>query len=178
MVRENIPLKSRYLFFRETFKNATALDYLAITIVGKKKATRHEHFYECNPKWMKFLRTWGGGAGTVKVRTDTTHKILDRGVLCMFVVYADNHDGDVYRMWSPKMERAHITRDFIWMKQMMFTKEVDDAMVKVTNESEDREGDEDDETPSSPKTPKAVEDSSSDEESEDDSDEKVPAEED
>jgi hypothetical protein len=146
--------------------------------VGTKKTTRHAHFNGYNSKCRKFLRTWGE-AGTVKVKTDTTPKITDRGVLCMFVGYADDHDGDVYRMWSPKTERIHITRDVIWMKQMMFTKEVDGAIFKVTNEIEDGEGDENAETPNAPETPKqAVEDISSDEESEDDSDEEVPAEDD
>jgi hypothetical protein len=67
MVRKNIPLKSRYLLFREEFKTATDLDSLVITTVGTKKATRHEHFYGCNPNWMKFLRTWGED-GTIKVK--------------------------------------------------------------------------------------------------------------
>jgi hypothetical protein len=67
MVRANIPMNKRYLLFRESFKTATDLDSLAVTTIGEKKATRHEHFCGKNPKWMKFLRTWGK-AGTVKVR--------------------------------------------------------------------------------------------------------------
>jgi hypothetical protein len=108
MVRANILLKSRYLLFREAFKTATDLDSLVITTVGTKKATIHDHFYGCNPKCMKFLRMWGE-AGTVNVKTDTMPKIADRGLLCMFVGYADDHDGDVYRMWILKTERAHVT---------------------------------------------------------------------
>jgi hypothetical protein len=88
---------------------------LVIITVGTKKATRHEHFYGCNPKWMKLLLKWGGD-GTVKVKTDNRPKIADLGVLCMLVGYADDHDGDVYRMWSPKTERVHITRDSICME--------------------------------------------------------------
>jgi hypothetical protein len=109
----------------------------------------NEHFYGSNPKWMKFLRTWEE-AGTVKLKTDMMPNIADRGVLCMFIRYDDDHDGDVYRMWIPKTERVHITRDIIWMKQIMFTKEVDEAMVEVTNEDEDGEGGADANTPESP----------------------------
>jgi hypothetical protein len=107
---------------------------------------------------MKFLRTlWV--AGKVKVKTDTMPKIADRGVLCMFIGYTDDHDGYVYHMWRPKMERINV----VWMKQIMFTKEVEKATVEVTNEIGDGEGDEDADTPDVPKSPKAVEDSSSDE---------------
>jgi hypothetical protein len=101
MVRANIPMNKIYLLFREAFKTATDLDSLVVTTVGTKKATRHEHFNGNNPKWMKFLRTWGE-AGTVKVKTKTTPKLADRGVHCMFIGYADDHDGNVYRMWNPK----------------------------------------------------------------------------
>jgi hypothetical protein len=59
MVRANIPMNKRYLLFREAFKTATDLDSLVVTTVGTKKATRHEHLYGTNPKWMKFLQTWG-----------------------------------------------------------------------------------------------------------------------
>jgi hypothetical protein len=61
IVRANIPLKSRYLLFREAFNTATDLDCLVITKVETKKAKIHEHFYICNAKWMNFLHTWGGG---------------------------------------------------------------------------------------------------------------------
>jgi hypothetical protein len=60
-------------------------------------------------------------------------KIADQGVLCMFVGYADDHAGDVYRTWSPKMELVHISCDIIWTKQMMFTKGVNDSKIEVTN---------------------------------------------
>jgi hypothetical protein len=55
---------------------------------------------------MKLLRTWGE-AGTVKVKTKTTPKLADQSVHCMFIGYADDHDGDTYRMWNPKTERVH-----------------------------------------------------------------------
>jgi hypothetical protein len=121
MVRANIPMNKRYLLFREAFKTVTYLDSLVVTTVETKKATRHEHFYGKNPKWMKFLRTWGE-AGTVKVKTKTMPRLADRGVHCMFTGYADDQEGDVYHMWNPKTERVHITQDVIWMKHIMFTK--------------------------------------------------------
>jgi hypothetical protein len=173
MARANIPMSKIYLLFREAFKTATDLDLLVVTTIGKKKATRHDHFYGKNPKWMKCLRTWGE-AGTVKVKTNTTPKVADRGVHCTFIGYAHDHDCDVYRMWNPKTERVHITRDVIWMKQMMFTKGVEDAVIKINNDNAE-EGQGDDEKPADPGT---VEDNGTDDESQDDSSDEVPVEED
>jgi hypothetical protein len=161
------------LLFREAFKTATDLDSLVVTTVGEKKATRHDHFYGKNPKWMKFLRTWGE-AGTVKFKTKTTPKLADRGKHCMFIGYADDHDCNVYRMWNPKMERVHITRDVIWMKQMMFTKGVEEAVIEINNDNAD-EGQGDDENPVDPGN---IEDNGTDDESEDDSSDEEPVEED
>jgi hypothetical protein len=164
MVRANIQMNKRYLLFREALKTATDIDSLVVTTVGTKKATRHEHFYGKNPKWMKYLRTWGE-AGTVKVKTKTTPKLADRGVQCIFIGYADDHDGEVYRMWNPKTERVHITRDVIWTKQMMFTKRVEDPVIVVNNDNTD-DGQGDDEKPADPGE---VEDSGTNDKSEDDS---------
>jgi hypothetical protein len=173
MVRANIPMNKRYLLFREAFKTATDLDSLVVTTVGAKKATRHEHFYGNNPKWMKFLRTWGE-AGTVKVKTKNMPKLADRCVHCMFIGYADDYDGDVYRMWNPKTERVHITRDVIWTKQMMFTKGVEDAVIEINNDNTD-EGQGDDEKPADPGN---VEYNGTDDKSEDYSNDEEPVEED
>jgi hypothetical protein len=173
MVRANISMNKRYLLFREAFKTATYLDYLVFTTVGIKKATRHEHFYGNNPKWMNFLRTWGEG-GTVKVNTKNTPKLADRGLHCMFISYEYDNDGDVYCMWKPKMERVHITWDIIWMKQIMLTKGIEDPVIEVNNVNIE-DGKDDDEKPADPGE---VEGSGSDDESEDDSSEEEPVEED
>jgi hypothetical protein len=53
--------------------------------------------YGKNPEWLSHLRTFGE-AGTIKIKTDTTQKLHDRGVQCTFVGYTENHKGGVYRM--------------------------------------------------------------------------------
>ena len=77
-----------------------------------------------------------GEAGTVKTATSTSPKLADRGAQCMMVGYAESHDGDVYRMWNPVTRRVHITRDIIWMKQMLFQKKVDKVDAKLPPEVE------------------------------------------
>jgi hypothetical protein len=77
-------------------------------------------------------------------------------------------------MWNPKTERVHITRDVIWMKQMMFTKGVKDAVIEINNDNAE-EGQGDDEKYADPET---VEDNGTNDKSEDDSNNKEPVEED
>ena len=55
----------------------------------------------------------------------------------MMVGYAENHDGDVYRMWNPLTEHVHVTRDVIWLKQMMFQKRVEEDVPHLLPEVED-----------------------------------------
>jgi hypothetical protein len=92
----------------------------------------------------------------------------------MFIGYTDDHDGDVYLMWNPKTERVHITRDVIWMKQMMFTKGVEDAVIEINNDNTE-EGQNDDKERADHVT---VEDNGSEDKSEDDSSDEEPVEED
>jgi hypothetical protein len=72
-----------------------------------------------NPSFTQHLKAWVE-AGTVKLKIKATPRVADRGVQCMFVGYAVNHDGDCYRMWDPNMSRIHETRDIIWLRCMFF----------------------------------------------------------
>ena len=38
----------------------------------------------------------------------------------MFIGYALDHEGDCYRMWNPKTNRVHETRDVVWLKRMYY----------------------------------------------------------
>ena len=49
----------------------------------------------------------------------------------MFVGYAIDHDGDVYRMWNPNTNRVLVSRDVIWLKRMYFEpKEIPEIEVQ------------------------------------------------
>jgi len=119
MHRANVPLAIRYKVWKEAFKTATLLDGLVVIALDGKEATRYVHWNGHNPAFAKHLRIWGE-AGTVKVKTNTTPKVVDRGVHCMMVGYALHHAGDTYRMWDKETNRVHETRDVIWLKRMYF----------------------------------------------------------
>jgi len=119
MHHANVPEEIRYKLYREAFTTATHLDGLKVIAIDGEDETRYEHWCGKLPRFAKHLRTWGE-AGTVKTITTKVSKVLDRGIQCMFVGCAMNHDGDVYRMWNPETDRVMISRDVIWLKRMSF----------------------------------------------------------
>ena len=122
MYAANLPLEIRFRLYREAFQTATLLDGLQPVEINGVTKSRYNHWSNgSEPKWAKHLRTWGE-AGTVKLTSLATRKLEDRGVPCIFVGYATDHDGDVYRMWDPRTGRVHETRDIIWLRRMFYTK--------------------------------------------------------
>jgi hypothetical protein len=45
----------------------------------------------------------------------------DRGMTCVFVGYAVDHEGDCYLMWNPTTMRVYTTRDIIWLNRFYYT---------------------------------------------------------
>jgi hypothetical protein len=93
MTNANVPKTLRYLLYHKAFQYATDTDGLGVHMIGDVTTTRYKHFCGKNPKFAKHLRTWGE-AGAVKIKTKTTPKLADRGVQCMCVGYAKDHEGD------------------------------------------------------------------------------------
>jgi hypothetical protein len=94
LIRANIPWKYQFHLYREAFKMATDLDRFVIVSVNGKRASCYQHTFGQNPQWAKHLRLFGE-AGMVKIVTNTSPKLSDKGVQCMMVGYVENHDGDV-----------------------------------------------------------------------------------
>jgi hypothetical protein len=145
MVAAHVPMEIRYKLFPKAFEYATDSNGLQVATVDELTTTRFKHFCGKNPKFAHHLRTWGG-AGTVKTKTKTTLPIADRGVQCMFIGYAKDHEGDCYQMWNPKTEGVHTTRDVIWLRRMFYTAptavpelalEPDDDIFIITPQSQE-----------------------------------------
>jgi hypothetical protein len=117
----NVPKKFCYMLWRETFRTTMMLDGLAVIKINGISDTRYVHCGNCNPKFAKQLQTWGE-AGTVKLKNKRAVKIDDRGYTCMFVGYPASHASNTYRMWDPRSNHVHITRDIIWLQKMFFNK--------------------------------------------------------
>jgi hypothetical protein len=93
-------------------------------------ATRYLYWSGKEPAFAKHLKTWGE-AGTVKLKIKATPKVADRGVQCMFVGYAIDHEGDCYRMRGPNTSRIHETRDIIWMQRMFYQQQLPEANLAL-----------------------------------------------
>jgi hypothetical protein len=63
-----------------------------------------------------------GEVGTVKIKINSTPKIGDRGIQCMFVGYSLDHMADCYEMLDPVTSRIHQTRDVIWLNRMYYNR--------------------------------------------------------
>jgi hypothetical protein len=118
MYRANIPDKVKPKVGRDAFQTATKLDGLILIMLDGETKTRYEHWCGQKPAFAAHLRTCGE-AGTVKVKKPPKSKY--KGVTCMMLGYADDHAGDVYRMWDPDTDGVNETRDITWVKRMYFT---------------------------------------------------------
>jgi hypothetical protein len=128
MVEAMVPYQWRRVLMPEACKTATKLDGLTVVQWQGKEATRYEHWCGQNPKFANHLRTWGE-AGTVTVKEKMAAKVDDRGKTCMMIGYADDHAGDVYRLWTPVTRAVYISRDVTWLNRMFFTEKVDEAVT-------------------------------------------------
>lgn len=117
----NVPKEVRFILWIKAFDTAGKLDGLVQIEIDGVTQSRYKHWTGKDPVWANHLRTWGE-AGTVKVSSKMTPKVLDRGIQCMFVGYPNNHAGDVYEMWDPKTKRVRTTRDIIWLHRMYYQK--------------------------------------------------------
>jgi hypothetical protein len=135
MTAANVPENLWYLLYHKAFQYATDTDGLGVHTIGELTTTRYKHFCGQNPKFAQHLHTWRE-AGTVKIKMKTTPKLADRGVQCMFVAYAKDHEGGCYQIWDPKTKRVHETRDIIWLRRMFYTKAVTEAELAIEPEED------------------------------------------
>ena len=87
---------------------ATNLNNLMPVTIGDVTKTCWEHAGYKVPAWTKNLLTFGG-AGIVK--DYKKGKVLDRGIIMMFVGYSEDHTVNVFQMYCPETSRILQTRD-------------------------------------------------------------------
>ena len=119
MHHANLPMEMRFRLFGEIFTTITLLDGLTIIEVDGLKQSRYKHIFKKKPKFVKYLRTIGK-AGTVKITSDTTPKLQDRGIHCIFVGYALNHPEGCYCMYDPATHRVRQSHNMVWLHRMFY----------------------------------------------------------
>ena len=77
---------------------ATKLDRLVIADINGVNKIQVTYYAGKTPLWVKFMRTFSA-VGTVRTGKDS--KVNDCGVTMMFLGYAENYEGNCYRMCNP-----------------------------------------------------------------------------
>lgn len=79
----------------------------------------YQKFYGSKPDFIKHMRIFGElGVVTQDPGSKIKAKLKDRGVLCMFLGYAKDHAGGVYRMLNLQTRKVWLTRDVYWTRKM------------------------------------------------------------
>ena len=101
-------------FWCEVISTATKLD----NIMVRKDRTKPPHslFYNDDAKYMKFLRSFGEMAVIAITDGKKMRSKLDpRGRTGIFVGYADDHAGNVYRFINTQTKKIILSRDVQWL---------------------------------------------------------------
>jgi hypothetical protein len=86
----------------------------------KGSALPYYLFYKTNPDYEANLRTFGElGIVTAEPGTTIKSKLEDCGIKGMFVSYAENHAGNVYRVMNLKTNKIMLTRDVKWLNKFI-----------------------------------------------------------
>ena len=124
-------------FWCEVISTATKLD---------RTKPLYTLFYNDEPKYMKFLRSFGEMAVIAISDGKKMRSELDtRGRTGIFVGYADDHAGNVYRFINIQMKKIILSRDIQWLNSFWkeYKKRKDDSKKLV---DEFYSHDEDDQT--------------------------------
>ena len=111
---------------------ATKLD----NILVRKDRTKPPFtlFYNDEPKYMKFLRSFGEMAViAISDGKKMRSKLDTRGRTGIFVCYADDHAGNVYRFINIETKQIMLSRDIQWLNSFWkeYKKRRDDSKKLV-----------------------------------------------
>ena len=105
----------RSMIWAEAANMATKLENLLVT--PRKKTSAFSEFHggkSISP--IKNLHKFGEMC-VAKDQTVHKAKIGDRGILCFFVGYADNHSGSTFRLLNANTHRPILSRDVTFLKK-------------------------------------------------------------
>ncbi len=106
--------KTRQKLWAECANLATCLDNLIVNEITKKSPC--DLMIGEKPKFCASLKVFGEVGICRRVELGSLKpKLEDKGVLCIFVGYCEDHGEGVYRMYNPSTGQVRICRDVRWM---------------------------------------------------------------
>ena len=114
LIQAGIDSKGKGEFWCEVISTATKLDNIMVRPDRTKPP--YTLFYNKDAKFMKHLRTFGEMAMVaIHEGEKISFKLDNRGKTCMFVGYAGDHTGDVFRFLNIHTKRIIMSRDARWL---------------------------------------------------------------
>ena len=147
MITAGFSQQEKKKFWCEVISTATKLD----NIMVRKERTKPPFtlFYNDEPKYMKFLRSFGEMAViAISDGKKMRSKLDTRGRTGIFVGYADDHAGIVYRFINIQKKQIILSRDIQWLNSFWkeYKKRRDDSKKLVdefySHEEDDQTQDE------------------------------------
>ena len=119
-------------FWCEVISTATKLD----NIMVRKERTKPPYtmFYNDEPKYKKYLRSFGEMAViAISDGKKMRSKLDTQGRTGIFVGYADDHTGNVYRFINIQTKKIILSRDIQWLNSFWkeYKKRKDDSMKLI-----------------------------------------------
>ena len=114
MIEAGFSQKDKRKFWCEVISTATKLD----NIMVRKERTKPPYtlFYNDEPKYKKYLRSFGEMAViAISDEKKIRSKLDTRGRTGIFVGYADDHIGNVYRFLNIQTKKIILNRDIQWL---------------------------------------------------------------
>ena len=118
----------------------TATKLANILVKNNTDLCAHEKVYDQLPGYAHKLRIFGeiGIVSNTGAIHNATH---DRGIKCIFLGYADDHSGDVYRFYNMRTGRVILSRDVIWINKTYSEHENQTAGLEQYYNDDDEEED-------------------------------------
>ena len=114
LIQAGIDSKGKGECWCEVISTATKLDIILVR--PERAKPPHTLFYGKDVKYMKYMRPFGEMAVVAIHEGEKMRSKLDnRGKTCMFVAYAEDHSGDVYRFLNIHTKRIIMSRDVRWL---------------------------------------------------------------
>ena len=120
MIQAGFSQQDKRIFWCEVISTATKLD----NIMVRKERTKPAHtlFYNEGARYMKYLRSFGEMAViAISDGKKMRSKLDTRGRTGIFVGYADDHAGNVYRFINIQMKKIILSRDVQWLNSFWKT---------------------------------------------------------
>ena len=121
MIQAGLNQQDKRKFWCEVISTATNLDNIMVRTDRTKPP--YTLFFNKDVKYMRHLRSFGEMAVVAIHEGKKMRSKLDtRGMTSMFVGYADDHAGDMYRFMNVQTKRIILSRDAKWLSSGNITR--------------------------------------------------------